>query len=123
MAAANLDILIEQGATFIQKLTIKDANSTPVNLTGYTFAAQVRKRYSDPTVIASFSFSISNQTTNTGEVIMTMSASVTSAIPVDSSSSYVRKFTYYTYDVEMDTGTEKDRILEGTVTVSPEVTR
>lgn len=123
MAAANLNILIEQGATFSRVLTIKDESGSAIDLTGFSFAGQVRRRYSDSTVLGSFTFTILNQTTNKGQVSMVMSSTVTAAIPVDKSTDYTRKITYCTYDVEMNTGSEKDRILEGTAEISPEVTR
>jgi hypothetical protein len=123
MAAGTYDFTLEQGATFERTLTIKDSNDDPIDLTGFTFSAQIRKKYSDAVSYGDFTFVILNQVSNTGQVRMSMSATVTSAIPVDKADSSAKKTTSYCYDVEMNTGSKIDRIIQGTISVSPEVTR
>ena len=43
MAAAQYDILIEQGATFSRTFVWKDSSEVAVDLTGYTARMQIRK--------------------------------------------------------------------------------
>jgi len=124
MAAANLNILIEQGSTYSRLLTFKDSNGSAINLTGYSFSGQVRSRYDSNSVIASFTFTLANQTTNTGEVTVSIPSSTTALIPVDASSSVAHTTTAYTYDMELtDTTGAVSRFLQGVANVSPEVTR
>lgn len=123
MSAGTYDIVIEQGATFERTMTIKDSNDDPIDLTGFTFTGQVRKTYSSSSIIISFTFEILNQVSNTGQVKMKLTSSQTSSIPVDKADNYEKKTTIYCYDVEMDTGSVVDRIIQGTASISPEVTR
>ena len=132
MSASNVDLLIEQGATFERTITISDANCVPMDITGWEFRGQIRRTYSDTTVLASFSFTIQDQVTKPGQVLMFMSATTTAAIPVnpasDSSTSCIStpnlKPTNYVYDVEAETSSDfVYRILQGLAIVSPDVTR
>jgi hypothetical protein len=124
MPAARLDLTIEQGTTFRRKLTIRDTAGTLVNLTGYTFRGQIRARYDSPSALAAFAFTLGNQTTNTGEVTMELTALQTAALPVDPSTQNVKKVTRHVYDIEMVAPSgDVARILDGQVVVSPEVTQ
>lgn len=124
MAAGILNLIIEQGSDFIQVLTITDSADSLIDLTGYTFAGKIRKKYSDSTVIKSFTFTILDQTSHKGEVRMSLTAAETASIAADNVEDYKRPFTKFIYDVEMtDTGPTTSRIMEGTIDFSPEVTR
>jgi hypothetical protein len=123
MAAGTYNFTIEQGTTFERTITINDSLDAPIDLTGFTFRGEIRKKYSDSVSQASFTFTILDQVANTGQVKMTMSSFVTASIPVDKADSAAKKLTQYCYDVEMDTGPTVERIIEGIVSVSPEVTR
>lgn len=123
MAAGNLDILIEQGATFERVLTIKNSLDAPIDLTGYVFAGKVRKTVSDKTPAAVFTFTILDQGTDTGKVRMVMSSTATAAIPLEKTTSSERVSSKFLYDVEMNTGSEVIRLIQGTASVSPEVTK
>lgn len=122
MAAGKLNILIEQGATFKRKLLFKDSLNAPIDLTGDSFAGQIRKSASDPTIISSFTCTITNAAQ--GEVEILLTDAQTSAIPVKASTSPEREVTEYAYDIERTiTGGTKQRVLEGVASVSPEVTK
>lgn len=123
MAAGTYNFTLEQGASFERVLTIRDSLDAPIDLTGFVFSGQIRKKYSDTSVLASFSFTILDQGTDTGKVRMSMTAANTALIPVEKAESAEKKLTQYCYDVEMNTGSTVDRILEGVVSISPEVTR
>jgi len=124
MGAANLDLTIEQGATFSRTLTLKDAQGVKLDLTGWTFRGQVRTSLAAVSSLASFSFAVANQTTNPGEVSFSLSATTTAGIPATQPSDPSRPDTVYIYDIEaVDAATTVYRLLQGQVYVSPEVTR
>jgi len=116
MGAAKLDLTIEQGATFRKAFTLKNSDTLiAIDLTGWTIEAKIRKRFADAAALVTFTVAISNQGTNPGEFTMSLTATQTSALPYDDK---------WYYDVEaLKPDTDKDRILQGRVTVSPEVTK
>jgi len=124
MAAANLDILIEQGATFSRTLTIEDSNGAPIDLTGWTFVGKIRALQEDSSAIGTFSFTILNQVTNKGQVTWSMSATNTLALPAVVTKSYQRVNYYSLYDINATHADGSvERILQGTCQISPEVSR
>lgn len=124
MKCNQYDICIEQGATFERTLTIKDSNGVPLDITGWEFTGQIRKTYSDPDVVVSFSFDVLDQTTETGKVKMFLSADDTESIPVTPATGLSFKPTLYVYGVEAKKPDDfVYRFLQGVASVSPEVTR
>lgn len=124
MSAASLDLTLEQGATFTRKLTFKDQSNAAVDLTGQTFRGSIRRIATDTKVIAQFTFVLSNQTTNTGEVTMSLPAATSAGIKLTAQDSAVRSAELFAYDVErvfLDGSVE--RVLQGTIAISPEVTK
>jgi hypothetical protein len=115
--ASNLNLTIDQGADFQRVLTIKDSNGDAIDLTGYTFRGQARTAYGAAAIGFSFVFVIRNQTTNKGEVDWTLPNSTFS-------STTLTKVTTYVYDVEMvSAGGIVTRLVEGSVAITPEVTK
>lgn len=113
MAAGQLNILIEQGATFSRTLTIESTPGVPLNLTGYTFAGQVRRSYTDANAAATFGLTVAN--VSLGTVNWTMIPLQTQALIPQT----------YRYDIEM-TATSSGavtRLLEGEAFVSASMTR
>jgi hypothetical protein len=110
-----LNLELKQGEDFYRLLTFRDENAALMDLTGYTFAGQIRASYDDE-LFLSFTFSVLNQTTNRGEVEMTLAKALSSAKTVNGKNKYV-------YDVERNSGTRTVRVLEGVITISPEVTK
>lgn len=109
--SGKLDLTIEQGATFSRTITIKDASNVVVDITNDTFAGQVRKRHQSGTVEAAFTFTITDGAN--GEVTAVISSTDTAEMdPGD-----------FVYDIEWTSGSTVTRLLEGTATVSPGVTR
>lgn len=113
MAAGQLNILIEQGATFSRVLTVYSTGSTPLNLTGKTLRGQLRKNLSDAAPAATFTFTLANQGTSPGVATWNLDATATALLPAQT----------LRYDVELVDGTTVTRILEGEAFVSGEVTR
>jgi hypothetical protein len=105
---ANLDI--DQGSTFQTTINVTDDNDDIVNLTGYTGAAQLRKHYTSSNSVV-FTVSISP---SIGTVTLSMNANTTGGITAGR----------YVYDCELtDPNGAITRLLEGIVTVTPQVTR
>ena len=107
--ATKSNLVIDQGATFSTDLTLTDENGDALNLTGYTANSQIRKWYTSSN---SVSFSASTNT-STGVVTLSLTANQTTALTAGR----------YVYDVEISDGTTISRIVEGIVTVTPNVTR
>ena len=110
--SAKYDFTLYQGATFNRTLVIKDTNNDVVNITGYTFAGQVRTSAHSGTVEGTFAVAVANP--SAGTVSWEMSATNTQNIPAQQC----------VYDIEM-TQANGDivRILEGFVDVKANVTR
>ncbi len=108
--AIKANLFIDQGATYATKLNITDSNGAVVDLTGYTAAAQIRKHYTSSNA-TSFSVAV---TADTGAVVLSLSANATANLAAGR----------YVYDVELTDGAGRiSRIVEGIVTISPNVTR
>ena len=111
MSAGTYNFILEQGATFNRILTLKEDGGV-MDLTGYSVASKMRSTHDSSTVVGTFACTISNATG--GQITMTMTNSITGAIEEG----------IYVYDVEITSGAGVvTRIMEGQVTVNPEVTR
>lgn len=123
MAAAKLNLYVEQGASFKKVLKFSDSTGTAIDLTGKTYKGQIRKTTGAATAVADFAFTILDQVTNAGELEMKLTNIQTSAIPVTASKDAKRTNQFFAYDVECtNPDTTVERVLEGTVEVSPEAT-
>ena len=108
--ATKANLVIDQGSTFSTDLTLTDENGDPLVLSGYSANSQIRKWYTSSNAAATFSTSI-NAT----------SAVITLSLTANQTSNLVSG--RYVYDVEISDGSEVSRIVEGIVTVTPQVTR
>ena len=109
--AARADIIIDQGTTFETVVTVTDTNGDVVDLTNYETASQIRKHHTSSAVTATFV--ISNGGTN-GQLTLSLSSSATGGIDAGR----------YVYDVKVTTAAGVvSRVVEGIVTVNPQVTR
>ena len=104
-------IVIDQGTTFTLTVNVSDANNNSLNLTGYTLRSQMRKSYATNTFVA---FTVTSEAPISGDLTISLTGSQTSAI----------KSGRYVYDIEIvDLEENVTRVLEGIITVTPEVTR
>lgn len=107
--AIKANLLIDQGATYSTQLNIADSSGNAVDLTGYTASAQIRKHYSSRTNIP-FVASVNSS----GKVTLSLTANTSARLAAGR----------YVYDVELtDTSGRISRIVEGIVTINPNVTR
>lgn len=106
------NIFIDQGATFSTTVTIEDGVGSPLDLTGYTALAQIRKTYQSTTATAFTSTFDSDRTT--GLITISLTDSQTSSLEEGR----------YVYDLLIsDVSGTKTRVVEGIVTVNPSVSR
>jgi hypothetical protein len=111
------DLLIDQGATLNIVATWKDSSGTPINLTGYTARMSVRATFTSSSSVLDLNTSNGGITLggSAGTITITASATTTAALTAPFSG---------VYDLELVSGGGVvTRLLEGTATVSPEVTR
>jgi|TARA_B100001094_G_C18079581_1_gene744435 hypothetical protein len=112
MTAATYDLVIDQGSDFAIDLTITEAGSAK-NLTGYSGRAQVRSTHAASSTSATFSVTIVNA--STGQLKMEMTAATSGGLAAGR----------YVYDLEIHTANNATvkRLIQGSVTINPEVTR
>lgn len=108
--ATKANLVIDQGSTFSTDLTLTDENNDPLELAGYTANSQIRKWYTSSNASATFTTSINE---NTAIITLSLSSNQTSNLVAGR----------YVYDVEINDGSSVSRIVEGIVTVTPQVTR
>ena len=112
MAAGTYNFTIEQGANFTRVLSLKE-NDSVMNLTGYSVASQMRASHDSSTVVGTFTGNVTSG--SGGQITLLMSNTTTGGIEEG----------IYVYDVEITNGSSGaiTRILQGRVTVTPQVTR
>jgi len=105
-----VNLVIDQGASFETTVNLIDDEGDAVDLTGYSAAGQIRKHYT------------SSSATNITIVLGGANGTVTMALSANATANLVAG--KYLYDVEVtDPSSIISRILEGIVTVTPQVTR
>jgi len=116
MAAGGYNILIEQGATYDQTFTW-EVSGSPVNLTGYTARMQFRDSMASPTKVVEFGVT-------TGATITLGGAAGTIRVQLTATATAALNAGSYVYDLELVSGAGVvTRLLQGAVSVNPEVTR
>ena len=108
--ASKANLVIDQGSTFSTDLSLSDENGDGLALNGYTANSQIRRWYTSTNAAATFTTSIN-----------TVSSVITLTLTANQTSNLVSG--RYVYDVEITDGVEVSRIVEGIVTVTPQVTR
>ena len=107
--ATKANLVIDQGATFSTDLTLTDENGDALILAGYTANSQIRKWYTSTNYIA-FTTAVN---TNIGVITLSLTDSQTANLTAGR----------YVYDVEINDGSTVSRVVEGIITVTPNVTR
>ena len=113
--AARHNILIEQGATFLLNLIWKDSEGDPIDLSGYTARMQVRRKVTSPDTLLSL-------TTENGGITLGGAAGTISVVAQAHQTDDISE-KIGVYDLELVTNGTVYRLIEGCVTISPEVTR
>ena len=112
MAAANYNIVIDQGSDFALDLTVKE-DGVVMPLTGYLARSQLRTAEASPDIVASFACTVVDDLN--GLVKMELDNVTSSGIAPGK----------YVYDLELYNVTESIviRIIQGDITLTPETTR
>lgn len=110
-----------QGTTFRKTITLKNADGTPMDLTGFSVAMEVRESFTSPSAVLSLSLAEGiTLDAEEGKIFLYVPAGDTAALNAGSS----RAGKTYRYDIELTNPSgEVSRILEGDFIVTPEVTR
>jgi len=107
--AIKTNLIVDQGADFIYNVYLIDQNGDAFDISGYTANAQIRKTYTSSTYST---IDVAVGSTD-GLVTLSMNAAVTANLTNNR----------YVYDLQLHSNNVTSRIMEGIVTVNPEVTR
>lgn len=107
--AQKANIVIDQGTTYSTTISVLDEENQDVDLSSHTGIAQIRKSFQSSNAVASFTVACSD-----GSVTLSMTANASANVAAGR----------YLYDVKLtDTSNNVIRIVEGIVTVNPQVSR
>jgi len=101
---------IDQGSDFVTEMTLENDNGTPMNLESFTVKSQFRKSYNS---LIGYTFVANITSAVNGRFTLSLSGITSSAI----------KPGRYLYDVEIYNSMVKTRVVEGVITINPEITK
>lgn len=105
------NLAVDQGANFLSTISVTDSTGTARNLSNYSARGQLRRSYHS---VSNVAFTVEINNPSEGEIQISLNADQTSNL----------KYGRYVYDLELiDNSYAVERLLEGIVTVYPEVTR
>jgi hypothetical protein len=108
---AYTDLYLNQGADYNTTLTLTATDGSLLNVVGYVFTSQFRKSYYSANATANIDVTITDG--SNGLVTLAMTAANTTNVAAGR----------YVYDIKMkDVANVVTRIVEGIITVSPQVT-
>jgi len=126
MSAGRYSFTIEQGSTLSFQLQYKDDTGTPINLSNYGGRMQIRPSVASTTVYLSLSSSLQADGTGlnfSGSNGSTPPTSGSIGLYISAATSSLLTFDTAVYDLEIYSGSIVNRILEGQIKLSKEVTR
>ena len=107
------ELTIDQGANLSSTIDLTNDDNTPINLANTSFTAQIRKSYYSTNPTANINVAVEGAPAN-GRIRLTLDAANTANI----------KAGRYLYDLKMiDSSNTHIRVIEGIVTITPQVTR
>ena len=105
------NLYVDAGSTYSNIITVSSSNGTPLNLTGFTVASQMRKSYQSS---QAYTFTSSIHDAITGKIRLQLTDEQSAAIPSGR----------FLYDVEITSSVGvTTRVVEGIVTVQPQITQ
>jgi hypothetical protein len=108
---ADQDLILTRGDTETLVVTITSDGSSPIDITGRTYRAQIRSTQDSTTIKASFTCTVTGAAS--GQVTCVLSATSSAALSAG----------LYFWDLEEDASDVISTILSGSVTVLADVTR
>lgn len=110
--ASFLELYCDQGTDYSIKLDLTNDDGSSINVTNYVFNSSIRKSYYSQSVTANLNVTIADAAN--GTVVLSMNAATTAGI----------KSGRYLYDIKMlKPDTTVSRVLEGIITVFPQITK
>lgn len=110
--------VIDQGADWYFNVTYQNPNGTPINLTGYTAACQLRSLPNSPSAVLTLTTQNGGIAITAGTGVVALHATAIQTMAIDEGN--------YFYDVEIYSPANPSvvtRLVQGQITVSAEVTR
>ena len=105
------NLYVDQGSTYSNIITVTASNGQPLDLSGYSVDSQMRKSYQSSTY---HSFAATGYNADSGKIRLQLTDEDSGAIPAGR----------YLYDVEIESASgTRTRVLEGIVTVNPQITK
>ena len=105
------NLYVDQGSTYSNIITVTSSTGSALDLTNYSVASQMRKSHKSSTY---HSFNASVYDAANGKIRLQLTDEQSGAIPEGR----------WLYDVEIESAAGvRTRVLEGVVTVTPEITR
>jgi len=108
---ANYPLTLRIGDTETVSVTLQSSTGTPINITGRTYAAQVRTTADASSALATFSCSVTNGTA--GQLACTLTATQTAALTTGVA----------VWDLQETNGATVTTLLYGPVRIDQDVTR
>lgn len=122
MASQQVNFDIDQGADFRFDVEVLDIGDHPIDLSDAFIVGQIRRTVSSRHIEAVFT--VVPTDLSIGQFAIVLSAADTAALKCDPSHSAHRVITQFAYDIEIHYANNKvSRIMQGILSVSPEVTR
>jgi hypothetical protein len=110
--ASFLELSCDQGTDFTVNLDLTNDDGSTINVTNYTFSSSIRKSYYSSNVTANLTVTVANAAS--GNVVLSMNAATTANIRAGR----------YLYDIKMvRADSTKSRVVEGIITVFPQITQ
>ena len=132
MAAGKYSFTVEQGTTTIFEIQYQDGSGTPIDLTGHNARMQIKTGFGGADILSMSSSLGTGQSYSkaSNKAFLSMSgSSFASTIDQGKIGIYIGhevtddfSFNEAVYDLEIDDGTDKTRILQGNIRLSREVT-
>jgi len=105
------NLFVDAGSDYSNIITVAGSNGQPLDLTGYTVASEMRKSYLSKTA---YPFTATIYSASSGEIRLQLAGGVSAQMWPGR----------YQYDVEITSATgARTRVVEGIVTVTPEITQ
>lgn len=108
---AYAELTLNQGTTFSADLTIKNDDGSSINVANAVFNCQIRKSYYSTNATANITVTKANSAN--GDITLSLDAANTANIRPGR----------YLYDLKMEQSGTVNRIIEGIITVAPQVSR
>ena len=123
MSAGTYNLFIDQGSDFAVDLVIKESGSA-MNLSNYSGRGQLRSSHTSSTIAGYFKVTVTNPTGGALKVELPNGNWTDSGGTTQTGSKDIAAG-QYVYDIEIFTNADAvvKRIMQGTATVNPEVTR